>query len=100
MKYRMNDGTIVDTDNATESWTETTEWNGNNHVSRVTGSQWNHQQLYVSRKGRYYVEHWSQWQGSTSHVEWVSPEEATRWLLLCDYELPHNLVQYEETVSE
>ena len=98
-RYRL-DGTVVDTDNATQSWSEETDWDGSNQIGRVTGSQWNHQTLYRSRKGRYYVEHTSQWQGSRPHVEWVSPEEATRWLLLMDQEVPEDLAQYVDEVAE
>lgn len=99
-RYRTEDGTVVDTDNATASWQEATDWDGNNHISRATGSQWAHETLYRSRKGRYYVEHTSNCQGSRPHVEWVSPEEATRWLLHNDEELPENLAKLETEVSE
>lgn len=99
-RYRMEEGTLVDTKNATQSWEEETDWNGNNHISRATGSQWNHERLYRSRKGRYYIEHTSQWQGSLPHVEWVSPEEAARWLLLMEHELPADLQKIAEKVSE
>ncbi len=99
-RYRMDDGTIVDTDKAAESWDEATDWNGSNHVSRATGSQWEHQKLYRSRKGRYYVEHWSQWQGTRPHVEWVSPEEAARWLVLMGYRMPAELAKHAEEVTE
>ncbi len=99
-RYRTEDGTVIDTDNATASWEEARDWNGSNHISRATGSQWNHQKLYKSRKGRYYIEHWSQMQGSRAHVEWVSPEEAARWLLHNDETLPADLEKYADEVSE
>ena len=99
-KYRTEDGTVVDTDNATAHWEETTDWDGRNHISRATGSQWNHETLHRSRKGRYYTEHWSAYQGSRAHVEWVSPEEAARWLLHNDHELPEDLAKLAEEVSE
>ena len=54
-RYRI-EGMIVDTDNATASWEEGTRWNGNNHISLATGSQWDHQKLYRSRRGRYWLE--------------------------------------------
>lgn len=98
-KYRI-EGSIVDTERATRCWDEDTHWNGNNHISKATGSQWDHQRLYRSRKGRYYVERWSQWQGSTPSAEWVSPQEAVRWLLLNECEIPEELAQYEEEVCE
>lgn len=99
-RYQMQDGTVIDTDNASKHWDEETRWNGNNHISVATGSQWEHETLYRSRKGRYYVEHTSQWQGSTPRAEWVSEQEAARWLLLNEHELPADLEKYESEVSE
>jgi hypothetical protein len=99
-RYRMEDGAIVDTALARQSWNERREFNGNNHISVHTGSQWGHQTLYCSKKGRYYVEHESDWQGSTAHVEWVSPQEATRWLLLNESPLPADLAHLESEVVE
>jgi len=100
-KYRMEDGTVVDTDKASQSWEEDTYWDGHNHISKATGSQWNHQTLYRSRKGRYYVVSTSQWQGSRDHAEWVSLEEAVRWLLVNGVEdLPDDLKHLEEEVVE
>lgn len=99
-KYRMQDGTVIDTDQSTARWDEATEWDGSNHISRATGSQWLHQVLYRSRKGRYYTLHTSQWQGSRDHIEWVSNEDAARWLLANNRELPDDLRQLEAEVSE
>jgi len=98
-RYRI-ESTIVDTENATRSWPEARYHDGNNFISRATGSQWTHQTLYRSRKGRYYVEHTSQWQGSRAHAEWVSPEEAARWLLTNEHEVPPDLAHCVEEVSE
>lgn len=98
--YRMDDGTVVNTEKATRFWAEATRWNGSNNISVATGSQWVHQTLYRSRRGRYYIEHESQWQGSTPHAEWISPEEATRWLLANRYEVPDELQTHVEQVSE
>lgn len=99
-RYQMNDGTVVDVDNATKSWEEATRWNGANRISVATGSQWDHQTLHRSRKGRYWVECTSQWQGSTPHAEWLSPEAAAKWLLANDHELPEDLAALESEVSE
>ena len=91
---------MVDTKNATQHWNEDTRWNGNNHISVATGSQWEHQTLYRSRRGRYYIEHESQWQGSTPSAEWVSTEEAARWLLANNETVPEELEAVAESVSE
>lgn len=98
--HRMEDGTVVRTENATKSWDEATDWDGHNQISRATGSQWEHQKLYRSKKGRYYVVHWSNWQGTRDHAEWVSPQEAARWLLTNDEALPEDLRQYQDQVEE
>ena len=50
--YRMTDGTVVKTQNATQSWEEGKRWDGRNMISVATGTQWEHQMLYRSRKGR------------------------------------------------
>lgn len=99
-RYRMDDGSVVDTELSKKSWEEATRFDGRNRISIATGDQWTHQTLYMSRKGRYYVEHVSQWQGSRSHVEWVSREEAARWLLANDHELPADLADLETEVME
>ena len=82
--YRMGDGTVVKTENAARQWAERTDWNGRNHISRASGTEWDHQTLYRSRKGRYYIEHTSQWEGKLPRAEWVSDHEAARWLLLME----------------
>jgi hypothetical protein len=102
-RYRMSDGTVVDTSKATQSWDEDTYWDGQNHISRATGTQWNHETLYRSRKGRYYIESHSDWQGSRDSAEWVSREEAARWLLVNKVEgkeFPEDLQGLVEQVVE
>ena len=99
-RYRMEDGCVLDTANATRSWEENTRWNGNNHISVATGSQWNHETLYRSRKGRYYLEHASQWQGSTDYATWIDRHAAVAWLLANERELPEELVELAAEVSE
>ena len=98
--YRMEDGTVVKTENAVATWKEDTRWNGNNHISLNTGSQWDHQQLYRSRKGRYWLECWSQWQGSLPHAEWISEIAAAKWLALNGEVLPEDLAHLADEVEE
>lgn len=99
-RYVMDDSTIVETDNAKQHWDEDTRWNGNNHISVATGSQWEHETLYLSRKGHYYIEHVSQWQGSTPSARFVTEEEAAHWLVANGHELPDDLKQYAEAICE
>ena len=98
--YKMDDGTVVNTDNATESWDEAQSWDGNNHISVATGSQWSHERLHRSRKGRYYTEHWSNYQGSREYVEWVSNRQAVVWLITNGHDLPEELEALRGEVEE
>jgi hypothetical protein len=98
--YRMTDGTILKTENAKASWEEATYWDGNNHCSVNTRSQWDHQKLYQSRKGRFWLECWSQWQGSVARAEWVSEHEAVRWLLANEHGLPKSLEALRAEIEE
>jgi len=84
-------GILVDTAKAKQTWEEATFWNGNNHISKATGDQWTHETLYKSAKGRYYILHSSQWQGSRDHAEEIPPRDAAAWLLLNEHELPEDL---------
>jgi hypothetical protein len=66
---------------AAEKFREDTEWDGNNHISKATGSQWNHETLYRTKGGRWVLNKWSQWQGSHETWEFVSDVEAREWLI-------------------
>ncbi len=99
-RYRMEDDTIVDTALARQRWDEATEWDGRNHISRATGSQWEHETLYRSHKGRYYIVHTSQWQGSLPYAGWQSRQEAAGWLLANGHELPDDLRDCQAEVLE
>lgn len=100
MKYQMEDGSIVNTDKAQKFWDEDTRWDGHNRISVATGSQWNHETLYLSRKGRYYKVHESHWQGSTQHAEWISEHEAVRWMIANDHDVPADLKHLVDEIEE
>jgi len=98
--YRLEDGTILNTEKAKQQWAEARDWDGRNHIGRVSGGQWSYQTLYKSRKGRFYVEFHSAWQESKDTAEWVSEQEAVRWLLLNQSEIPEELKHLVEEVEE
>lgn len=99
-KYRMEDGTIVNTEKAKQHWDEDTRWDGRNYISKATGSQWNHETLYRSRKGRFYKVCESQWQGSTPNAEWIGEHDAVSWLSLMGHDIPDDLAKIVEEVEE
>jgi hypothetical protein len=99
-KYKMDDGKIVDTTKALYRWEEETFFDGRNRISNATGSQWEHQRLYRSAKGRYYLECSSQWQGTHPYARWVSREEAATWLIANGHGLPPELEEFENDLVE
>jgi len=94
------EGAIFDTEKAKSYWSEASDWNGSNRISRMTGSQWNHETLYLSAKGRYYVVRTSDIQGRPDGMEILSPREATAWLIFADHELPEDLAALADVVVE
>lgn len=90
-RYKMDDDLIVNTEKCLESWCEDDEFDGKNYISINTGSQWNHEKLYKSAKGKYYLEKWSDWQGSRASAVWLSNNEAAAWLILNNHTLPKDL---------
>ena len=80
-------GSWFDLDRA-EHYPESTHWNGNNHISDATGSQWNHETLYCTRGGVYVLNYWSQWQGSGESWTRLDATEAAEWLVRNGHEPP------------
>ncbi len=66
-----------------ELFEEDTRWDGNNHISVVAGGQFEHEGLYRTKKGRWVLNHWSQWEGREETYQFVSDDEAREWLLKC-----------------
>lgn len=83
-----------------EKYEEDTYWNGNNHISKATGSQWNHEDLYRSRKGKWIKHTWSQMQGSGETWEIVSKNEAAEWLIANEHEIPDDLGDIAESLEQ
>lgn len=98
-RYKI-DGAVVDTLKAKRQWDEATRWDGRNHISVPTGSQWEHEVLYLSARGRYYLVSFSQWQGTTPSAEFISDFEAARWLLENNEELPADLAHHAAEIAE
>lgn len=76
----LTDGTWFDSDGA-KSWNESRTFDGRNHISDATGSQWEHERLYRTQKGRWVLYAWSQWQGSRDSYTPIDAPEAAAWLV-------------------
>lgn len=66
--------------NAATKYEEAARWDGRNMVSVATGDQWEHEALYRTKGGRWVLNHWSQWQGSSEAWTEISATEAAAWL--------------------
>ena len=99
-KYTLNNEKVVNTEKAKQCWDEAERWNGNNFISRATGSQWEHETLFLSSKGNFWVEHTSQWQGSLPYAFSLSKEEAVRWLLENEHAIPDFLKMEADSIEE
>lgn len=56
-------------------------FNGRNMISKATGDQWEHEQLYYTKGGSWVLNHWSQWQGSEESYTAIDESEAIHWLI-------------------
>ena len=63
-----------------------TYWDGNNHCSVNTRSQWEHETLYRTQRGTFVLHSASDWQGSRDNWTRLSVDEAVAWLLRNDYD--------------
>lgn len=74
MKYHI-EGSVVDTDKSTHSYSDEGHKGGYGRITK---------RLYRTRRGRWYVETWHSWAvdgQQLDYAEWVSPEEAVRFLM-------------------
>lgn len=87
-RYKMEGGGIVDTRNATASWRK-------DGLLGVTMEI-----LHRSRKGRYYLERLTAVPGMLNNAVWIDRRTAAAWLLAQGLELPEDLAELEQEVSE
>lgn len=79
-----NSGQWFDSEKA-ECFKENTYWNGSNHISKATNSQFEHEAIYITKTGKFILNHWSQWQGSIETYKAIGKEEAARWFCKQDF---------------
>lgn len=84
-RQTLDDGGWLDLDTA-QKFAEKTVFDGRNHLSVNTGSQWEHETLYRTTRGTFVRQSTSQWQGSRDTWTRLSIDDAVAWLLRNDYE--------------
>ena len=72
--------------NAATKYDEGEFWDGSNHISLATGSQWGHQELYKTKGGQWVLHSWSQYQGTRPRWTYVDDDDAKDWLVKNEYE--------------
>src|SRR4030065_2146195 len=97
-RQSLDDGHWFDIE-ASKEFKEDTWWNGNNHISTATGSQWEHESLYRTASGKWILNHWSQMQGSVKTWYEISNDGAARWLVK-NHEDPHDACAAEYAALE
>jgi len=79
-----------------ERYDESVYFDGENVISRATGSQWDHETLYRTAGGRWILHSWSQRQGTPETWEEVDEATAVKWLVINRYE---DVPEIEEEVA-
>lgn len=74
-----------DKDRATR-FAEDRRHDGSNLISVATGSQWAHEALFLTRKHRWIINEWSDWQGSAETYSFMDERDAFRWLVANRYD--------------
>ena len=99
-RVSFDDGRWFDTSKA-RSWKESTHHDGRNFISDATGSQWEHEHLYLTAKSKAWIlNQWSDWQGSRETYREISASEAAAWLVRNGHEnTPAELVKATEALE-
>ena len=82
-----------------ELYSENQEHNGSNWISLVTGSQFKHESLYRTSGGKWILNCWSNFQGTTETYELISREQASKWFtkqMTEKYNMPQELEELAE----
>jgi len=92
-------GAWFDTDKAVK-FSEATYWNGNNHISKATGSQWEHEALYFTASGNWVKNCWTAYDGDQGSYRQVEQSEAVRWLCTQEIFAGEQFEELPEAVRE
>jgi len=89
-RIALENGSWFDADKARKI-NEHEWWDGNNWISSATGSQWDHEVLHETAKGKWVLHHWSQRTGYGDSWELLTDQEAAVWLVENNREIPERL---------
>lgn len=69
-----------------KEYQENEYWNGTNNISCATGSQWEHEYVYVTPSGKFILNKFSNYQGTRETYELISKEDAAKWFAKQSFE--------------
>lgn len=78
-----------------ECFRENSYHDGRNFISKATNSQFEHEAIFVTKSGKFILDHWSNWQGSTETYQEITKERASAWFAkqgFSDDEIPKALI--------
>ncbi len=84
-RVAITNGTWFDMDKA-EKFEENSYHDGNNYISKATGSQWEHQNLFLTAGGTFILNSWSNYQGKPETYQIISLEEAAEWFVVNEFQ--------------
>ena len=90
---RWNGSTSKFDANKALCYCEARRWDGSNHISLATGSQWEHERLYRTSGAKWILKHWSA-QGET--YEEITAAQAASWLVQNAYDIKELATQIAE----
>lgn len=99
-RQAIYNGGWFDLDAVTKRYPEATYFDGRHQISRATGSQWEHQELYVTRRGVYVLHYWSQWQGTRDQWIRMTATQAAEWLTQNGYDAPAGALAEAQAQTE
>lgn len=79
-KQQTNNGNWFETDGC-ENWNEASYFDGHNMISVATGSQWDHETLWKTKKGSWILQRSSQYQHIPTTWDEIDESEAMCWLV-------------------
>lgn len=97
-RIALPDGRWFNPDHA-EFLCEHRDWDGKNHISRNTGSQWDHHSLCRTAGGTWILRTWSDRDGSEDTYCIISHSKAASWLILNEHEIPDDLAEIVDSLE-
>jgi len=101
-RVAINNGTWFDMDKAAK-FEENSYHDGSNYISKATGSQWDHQNIFLTTGGTFILNSWSNYQGKPETYEIISNEEAAEWFVkneFQDAEIPEVLKEFVANLEQ